>query len=451
MNYNSESYRSHNWQTIIRDLERTIDGGSRQYETTQAPLPAAPIPTDATDEEARHGMMIPYYRDYIYGDPRLCKPNMETIRWKMKSIIEGDPLFGQWASEQDLITAAERWGDNMKRIDETHRIYQFFHILEALLESDCHQDWCSLAEELKIKLFKSEVYSDYKTDEVLCVLHGFTMIMQQNWSKEKKKETLELLRSQWLFMKHYYSVMTRHIVGVKWTKFADVAKTVMRSSQSFLPHMHIFYCGLIDCVDELWLDKKQQRQMDKVVQQMQDRLGQTEPSEMLYELCDTLFPEDFQRLLREHRPKGYNEIEDENRKKDELIKEMNIRQRRLQKELDKTRDLLQQMIVSSIPIERIDEELMKYNPATAWDLLCKLSECVVLHGIEVWQNAYPKLLVKYRERLNESVRQQQMALQKIQECAERPSATYNYAPGATHHDCRNQIITNDTPNLLANE
>ena len=50
-------------------------------------------------------------------------------------------------------------------------------------------------------LFKAEVCYDYKTDEVLCILHAFTMIMQQEWTKEKKQEQFHLLYNHWLFLK----------------------------------------------------------------------------------------------------------------------------------------------------------------------------------------------------------------------------------------------------------
>ena len=265
MTDNTEKYREYIQHAIIRNLEGMMDGGKQHYETGNCVSPVNCITKDSVYKSVLHTMMKPYYRMYLFGETPLCKPNMESIRWEMRRIIDDDDLFGCWASEQDLITSAECWGDNMKRIDEPKRIHQYFYLLEALLQEDCCQDWVELSQRLKESLFKSEVYSDYKTDEVLCVLHAFTMIMQQDWPKEKKVENLELLRRQWLFMKHYYSVMTRHIVGVKWTNFSDVANTVMKSSQSFMPHIHIFYCGLMDCADELNLDRKHRRQLDNVI------------------------------------------------------------------------------------------------------------------------------------------------------------------------------------------
>ena len=438
-----DSCKEYIQDSIINRLERMM--GNEEVEEVNLWEKYDPegysLKNDSAYKSLLHTMMVPYYKMYLNGDTRLCcaGAKLESIgRW-MAEIIVDDDLFGSWASGQDLITSAECWGDNMKHFEkETRRIYRFFHVLEVLLESDCQQDWKSLSDELKEMLFKAEVCYDYKTDEVLCVLHGFTMIMQQEWLKEKKKELLNLLNQHWLFLKHYYSVMTRNFIGVKWTKFSKVAETVMSASQSFKPHMHIFYCGLMDCVDELHLDRKHQREMDKIIAQMQEELNRCEPSELLYELCDTLFPEDFQRLLREHRPKSYKEMEDESHKKDELIRQIQKQNKQLTNDLNETKEVLQQMILSSIPIADVDAELEQYPPTMAWELLCKLNESPILNAVEAWHNAYPTLLKKYRGRLVEIMNQQKELNEAIKEGVNRP--TYNYEAGSTHDDKRSQLV-----------
>lgn len=415
-------------RTIVRRLERLMDTGYAPDETQGFET----YPYWAVDKESRqyqaalHEQMVPYYDMYLYADFRLCKPNMDTIRWRMQDAIKEDDLFGQWASEQDLIASAEGWGKNMQRIQETKRIYQYFHVLQLLLEKDCRQDWHALSQELKEMLFKAEAYSDYKTDEVLCVLHGFTMIMRQAWPKKKKAEMLELLRTNWLFMKHYYSVMTRHIIGTKWTKISKVAETVMTASQSFKPHLHIFYCGLMDCADELNLDRRHRRELDKVCLLMQEELNRCEPSELLYELCDTLFPEDFQRLLREHRPKSYREVEDESRRKDELIEQMRMQTQHMHEQLSKTQELLEQMVLSAIPIENVDKELMKYPPGMAWDMLMDLNGNALVNVQPAWREHYPALLEKHRQRLFDPINQQKDLTEAVRMAANRPTTQNNY-------------------------
>lgn len=427
---------------VISHLERLMNGDNGEPEVNlyeKYYMQGGYPPKDSVYKSMLHAMMIPYYRMYLNGDHQLCKPNMEFIRLQMKRAIDDDDQFGRWASEQDLIISAEGWGDNLKRIPEDERIKkQYFYVLKALLQADCQQNWHSLSEELKEMLFKAEVYSDYKTDEALCALHAFTMIMQQDWPKEKKTENLELLRLQWKFMKHYYSVMIRHIIGVKYTDFYDVAMTVMKASQSFKPHMHIFYCGLMDCVDELNLDKKHQRKIDKICLQMQEEITRHEPSDMLYELCDAIFPEDFQRLLRENRPKSYKELENESDQKDELIKQLRYQTSRTCKELEKSKGIIEKMVLSSIPIEDIDGELEQYPPEVAFGMLRDLQANPIISMQNAWREHYPTLLEKYRERLFDPIEQQKNVAEAMMKVAERP--TYNYESGATHFDKRSQLL-----------
>ena len=416
---------------VISPLERLINEGNGEevnlYEKyySQGGYP----PKDSVYKSLLHSMMVPYYEMYLNGDIKLCCAGnrLEFIGRKLDSIIEDDDQFGSWASAKDLITAAENWGDNLKRFEkETRRIYRFFHLLEVLLESDCQQDWRALSGELKEMLFKSEVCYDYKTDEVLCVLHAFTMIMQQDWTKDKKKEMLDLLNHK-------------------------VAETVMTSSQSFKPHMHIFYCGLMDCVDELHLDRKHRRELDKVMLQMQEELNRVkEHSELLYPLCDAIFPEDFQRMLREHRPKSYKEVEDENHRKDELIEQMQAQTKLLHKQLDKTEETLQQMVLSSIPIEKVDDELMKYPPGMAWDMLSNLNGNPAICVQPAWRENYPTLLEKYRNRLYEPIDQQKNMTDAIMKVAERPTygEYHNYQNGSTHDDKRSQLLLGEEKEKL---
>jgi hypothetical protein len=441
---NIDSYKEYIQDSIINRLERLM--GNDEVDDVNlwekyGSKGLTPM-KDSVYRSVLHAMMVPYYKMYLNGDTKLCciGSRLESIGREMAHVIADDDQFGSWASEQKLILAAENWGDNMKHFEkESKRIYRFFHVLELLLQYDCLQDWKSLSGELKEMLFKAEVCYDYKTDEVLCVLHAFTMIMQQEWTKEKKQEQFHLLHQHWLFLKHYYSVMTRHIIGVKWTKFSKVTETVMTASQAFKPHMHIYYCGLMDCVDELNLDKKHRREMDKICLQMQEELNRIKDhSELLYDLCDALFPEDFQRMLRENRPKSYKEVEDESHRKDELIKQIQKQNKQLKSDLDATKEVLEQMILSSIPIKDVDVELEQYPPAMSWELLLKLNESPILNAFEAWHNAYPALLKKYRDRLVDSMNQQKELNEAIKEGVNRP--TYNYEAGSTHDDKRNQLV-----------
>ena len=205
---NFEKYKDYIQLNIINHIERLMGNEVKEDVTWHEKYPSEGyyLKKDALYEGMLHSMMVPYYELYLGGSTRLCcaGSQLESISRQIDRAIEDDRLFGNWASKQDLITAAENWGDNLKCYEkESKRIYRFFHLLELLLQSDCRQDWAKLSQELKDMLFKSEVCYDYKTDEVLCVLHAFTMIMQQDWTKDEKAEALNLLNQHWLFLKHF--------------------------------------------------------------------------------------------------------------------------------------------------------------------------------------------------------------------------------------------------------
>jgi hypothetical protein len=179
--------------------------------------------------------------------------------------------------------------------------------------------------------------------------------------------------------------------------------------------------------------------MDKVLLLMQEEMNRVkEHSELLYPLCDAIFPEDFQRLLREHRPKSYKEIEDESNQKDELIQQMREQNKRTFKELEKSKEIIKKMVLSSIPIEDVDAELEQYPPEIAFSMLRDLQASPIISVQEAWREHYPELLKKYRKRLMEPIEQQKELTESMMKVAERP--TYNYESGATHDDKRNQLL-----------
>jgi hypothetical protein len=263
------------------------------------------------------------------------------------------------------------------------------------------------------------VYSDYRTDELLCVLHAFTMIMQQDWTQDEKWEQFGLLTKHWKFLKYYYSIMIRHIVGVKYTRWTDVTDTVMKSSSSFFPHLHIYYCGLTERIGSLGLDFKHFKKLDDMRMRMLAVVNSHEPSEALYTLCDALFPADFQRMLNEHRPKTYGELEDENKRKDKILEE-------LRQENQETRDKIERLtrkyraaIEASIPIEDIERELLSLPVNTAWDIFCSLNELLADH--DVWRSYDREIRKKLKAKFNEGEAKKEKLYDVMEKMANKPT------------------------------
>lgn len=101
------------------------------------------------------------------------------------------------------------------------------------------------------------------------------------------------------------------------------------------------------------------------------------------------------------------------------------------------------MAADAILIKDVEEELMKYPPKMAWELLCRLNESPILNGIKAWRDAYPALLEKHRSMMVKDEDQQKVLAEAIKTMANRPTVSYNYASGATHDDKRHQLTLSE--------
>lgn len=324
-----------------------------------------------------HRLMQPYYEMYFYGDQEICRSIPGPERVFMDSVIDADGEFCLWASSQNLEAAAEGWGDYMKRCNNDHVSF-FFNILIRLISDSCHQDWEKLSDSLKEKLFQAEVCSDPKTDELYCILHALAMIMQQEWTLQKKEEMFIMLRDHWGFMKYVYSIMIRHIVGSRLPNWAALTNAVMQSNDN-LPHLDIYYCGLVERMDSLGLDEKKFKKLDNARLKLLEKINRREPSETLYGLCDTIFPEEFQLMMR-HRPPSYGELKEENALKDKLMAEMENQTRKLEQQLEEVTLTYKSAIEASIPVDYIVLRFQQIKRIdTAWAIYESLDRLLKRH------------------------------------------------------------------------
>lgn len=391
---------------------------------------------------AFHRLMQPYYEMYLFADTSLMPHDHNFSRAFMEYAADMDKDFGLWASSKDIISATECWGDYLKMKNDGSIGY-YCRLLQLLFFGSYKTDLEKLQSDLKEILQGAEVNCDYKTGELFCMLHATVCIMKtKRWNRQKKEEEFGVLIEHWDFMKLFYSVMIRRIVGCKYTNFSALTNQVKMSSAHH-PHAHIYYCALMERLESLNLNVKQYKKVDDSLQRLLNEiLNTTQPSEILYDLCDVLFPEDFQKMLRDHKPKSYKDVEKESCRKDELIEQLSKQKKNLEDDLKRIKGALHDMITGSIPIEEVDNELMKYDPATAWNLLCELNNSQVLLAIDAWRNSIPVLINKYRSRLFDNINEQEKAFSAMRIASERPTNIYNYTNGATHNDKRLQLSTN---------
>lgn len=401
-----------------------------------------------------HRLMRPYYEMFFYGENDLCRVGPLGGYTFMDAVMSADGEFPVWASSLDLICSAEGWGSYAKRMNRDDA-YHYICALEHLVSDSCCIDWQALAEQLKAELFKAEAYSDYKTDELLCIIHALSMMMQQSWTIVKKRKTFELLRDHWGFMKHVYSMMTRLIVGSRLQNFAALANVVM-STNANLPHLEIFYCALTERMDSLGLDEKKFRKLDDARQKMLSRINATKSSEILYELCDTLFPEEFQLMLR-HKPKSYGELKEENDRKGLLLKRMENQTHELERQLEELALTYKTAIEASIPVEEIQQRLLRLPIATAWDIFGKLDRLLKTYPAWRQYDVHIQKVLEQKEAEEEKMRKEMYS--NVEAYAKKPvssttighfynqNGTYNDFSDATLHALPTPAYQNNSKNI----
>ncbi len=379
-----------------------------------------------------HWQMQPYYEMYLYADPKL----FSNRNWYCFTFIENttrlDNEFVNFAESHDLIDITESWSEFLRRTDTGIGLYQ--KLVRILLEGGYDTNWQHLAETLKSDLHQAEVYSDYKTGELMAFLHGVTMLMNTSWDNRKKMENFNLLCDNWDFLKHFYSVMIRRVIGCRLANFSAVANLVAQQPK-YHQHIHIFYCVLCYRQDSLNLSKKQLKTLEGQMGRIYNIMEQTKPSDALNELCDTLFPEDFQRMLDEYRPETREQVEKE---RNRLRLEVGLLTDQMADMAVKLRNALER----SVPIDYIEEQLLRLSPGAALDLCSKLT--LMLTDNDAWMTNMPSIKEKIIQKKEEQDRQLTDLLQKM---AGKSPIEVKVGEGGTAQITESEII-NHLPKLL---
>ena len=183
-----------------------------------------------------HRQMQPFYEMYLNADPRLLSNKDFSLFPFVETLSEQDADFAHWAESYDLTDITEDWADYLRRKDGDIVPYQ--RLIRTLLEGGYDTDWQKLSEQLKEDLHEAEVYSERKTAELMCFLHGVAMLMNMPWDDKKKMDMFDMLDSKWDFMKHFYSIMIRRVIGCSLNGYASVANLVAQQPK-YHQYIHI--------------------------------------------------------------------------------------------------------------------------------------------------------------------------------------------------------------------
>lgn len=420
-------------QQITKYLKDYIEGNITQDDINWGDLNfVVPRCKELRIMDELHRQMQPYYEMYLFADSRLLGGKCFHCLYFIENTAKADDGFASWAEQFDLTDITEAWADKLRKTDIGIGFYQ--KLLRILLEGGYNTDWQQLAGTLKSDLHQAEVYSDYKTGELMSFLHGVTMLMNTSWDDRKKMENFDLLCDNWDFLKLFYSVMIRRVIGCKLANFPAVANLLVQQPK-FHQYIHIFYCVLCYRQESLNLSKKQLKKLEGQMGRISNIMDETKPSDALNELCDTLFPEDFQRMLDEYRPETREQVE---RERDRLRSEVGL----LTDQMNDMADKLKNALERSVPIDYIESQLLRLSPGAALDLCSKLT--LMLSDNAAWMKSMPQIKEKILQKKEEQDRQLTELLKNM---AEKSHVEVKVGQGGTAQITESGII-NQIPTLL---
>lgn len=380
-----------------------------------------------------HRQLQPYYKMYLYADTKLInEKNFNCLRF-IEDCATEDDQFASWAEQFELETITEAWADFLRRADLPIGCYE--RLIRILLEGGYDTDWHQLAETLKHDLHEAEVYSDYKTGELIAFLHGVAMLMNTSWDDTKKMDFFDLLCDKWDFLKHFYSVMIRRVIGCKLPNFSAVANLLIQQPR-YHHYIHIFYCVLCYREPTLDLSKKQQKKLEEKMELIQSIMDTTKPSDDLNELCDMLFPKDFQRMLDEFRPETREQVE---RERNKLRLEVGL----LTDQMSAMANRLKEALENSVPIPEIETQLLRLSPGAALDLCGKMT--LMLADNKAWMNSMPEIKEKILKKKEE---QDNQLAELLRQMAGKTPVEVKVGQGGMAQITDKEIINNGSASLL---
>lgn len=380
-----------------------------------------------------HRQLQPYYEMYLFADTKLINEKTFNCLHFIEDCAKEDNQFASWAEQFELDAITEAWADYLRRADMSIGYYQ--SLVRILLEGGYDTNWQQLAETLKNDLHEAEVYSDYKTGELIAFLHGVAMLMSTSWDDTKKMELFDLLCSIWEFLKHFYSVMIRRVIGCRLANFSAVANLLVQQPK-YHHYIHIFYCVLCYREPTLNLSKAQKKSLEKKMELIHNIMDNTKPSDDLNELCDTLFPEDFQRMLDEFRPETREQVE---RERNRLRYEVGL----LTDQMTAMANRLKEALENSVPIPEIENQLLRLSPGAALDLCGKMT--LMLSDNKAWMNSMPEIKEKILKKKEE---QDHQLAELLKQMAGKTPVAVTAGQGGVVQITEKEIINNSQTGLL---
>ena len=340
--------------------------------------------------EIRQAMM-PYYKGLLMADEALFQKQevSHQARISIKSILEDeeDDIWHQLSSI-DIVECAQNWASRLR--PNNRKATEFISLMLLLFKSSYNTQWDDMDAKIRKQLSRAKECSDYKELEMYCIVMAFLLVHQSTkLTKQEKFNYYDQIAHEWEFLKYMYSIMLKHIVGTKLHDFAGVAGTLV-NFKSKHPYMHIAYKAFKENFDKLCpADQKNpmthqsiRDEAKKQLQEMEDIIKRTHKSDEITPLCKILFSKKMEDVLKQYRPKTYEELEQD-------IVDLNT----------KYEDMVKKMVVqfsSSVSIDEIEEAFSMFNADLALSFFSTIN--TLLAQNETWRKYAPQVQQHILER-----------------------------------------------------
>lgn len=330
--------------------------------------------------------LTPYYIKFLMADKAFFRNGSTDTQLRnalLKSIEREGRYAGRIFNNVDIVKAVENWG--VQLMADNHEPRYFFMLMQTILRRDYKPDWNAVYDQLKMKLAKARNFGNFKTHEMYCLLMGITMIERTSLPREKKDELVSLMRRHWQFIKYMYSVLIHYIVGMKVTNFAAVANSACNAGSH--PFMHWFYKAFKENFDALCPEglidmhsgKSVREQALVHMKRMEDIIKSARPSSDLDELFGILFPKVINDVLRQSRPKTYEELE---ASVDDLTSRYN-------KVLEQLTNAVKDVESDKISVDDLTAAFLRFPTQLALSFFGSMSTLLALNL--AWQKYAPKI------------------------------------------------------------
>lgn len=362
----------------------------------------------------------PYYVRYIMGDKDFFRNgNTDTnARNALREILEEEGQYaGRLFNSIDIVTCAENWSERL--MPDNHDPGFFFMLMKTIVTRDYSPNWNLIYDNLKKKLARANNFGNFKTHEMYCLLMGLTMIERTDLPREKKNELFALMHRHWQFIKYMYSVLIHYIVGLKVENFAAVANSVCKKSS--YPFMHWFYKAFNENFDILCPEGLIDTHSGKSVREqalvhrnkMENIIKSTKPSNELDELFSILFPKVIKDVLKQSRPKTYEELE----------ADIDDLSNRYHKVLEQLTNAVKDVETDKITAEDLTAAFLRFPIDLALSFFGSVSTLLALNP--TWQKCAPQIqhniLAKQQHAQFRQEQRQEKMMEQVKSIADKPS------------------------------